>query len=106
MLLRSVWLHVRPVAACLPACLPVGLQAAAAMVNMAAALFATRRFEQSKQAYEQVRGWRVCWRGWCGTLPFASSCLALAACLPLLLTLSDSLSTLLTTSYRPWRSLS
>ncbi|KAG2427924.1 hypothetical protein HXX76_011911 [Chlamydomonas incerta] len=30
------------------------MQAAAAMVNMAAALFATRRFEQSKQAYEQA----------------------------------------------------
>lgn len=31
------------------------MQAAAAMVNMAAALFATQRFERAKQAYEQVR---------------------------------------------------
>ncbi|KAG2482299.1 hypothetical protein HYH03_018763 [Edaphochlamys debaryana] len=30
------------------------MQAAAAMVNMAAALFATRRFDQAKQAYEQA----------------------------------------------------
>lgn len=30
------------------------MQAAAALVNMAAALFATRRFEQARLAYEQV----------------------------------------------------